>query len=100
MISREPLTCRSPDLALYWRDQMVIKDGLYYSPPNLIIEIISPSENHKRKSEKIEDYALISVPEVWVCSPGEKSVEVWRLEGDWGKWWIVPRRWSRGGFRE
>ena len=22
MISREPLTCRSPDLALYWRDKM------------------------------------------------------------------------------
>lgn len=81
MISREPLTCRSPDLALYWWDQMVIKDGLDYSPPDLIIEIISPSENHKRKSEKIEDYASIGVPEVWLCSPAEKSVEVWRLEG-------------------
>jgi Uma2 family endonuclease len=80
MISREPLTCRSPDLALYWRDQMVIKDGLYCSPPDLIVEIISPSENHNRKIEKIEDYASIGVPEVWLCSPGEKSVEVWRLD--------------------
>jgi Uma2 family endonuclease len=81
MISREPLTCRSPDLALYWRDKIVIRDGLYYSPPDLIVEIISPSENQKRKNEKIEDYASIGVPEVWVFSPVEKSVEVWRLDG-------------------
>ena len=29
MISQEPLTCRSPDLALYWRDKIVVQDGLY-----------------------------------------------------------------------
>jgi Uma2 family endonuclease len=79
MISREPLTCRSPDLAVYWREGMVIRDGLYYSAPDLIVEIISPSENHKRKMEKLEDYASIGVPEVWVCSPTERSVEVWQL---------------------
>src|SRR5580704_2824286 len=33
MISREPLTCRCPDVAVYRRDQMVIQDGLYWSPP-------------------------------------------------------------------
>jgi Uma2 family endonuclease len=79
MISREPLTCRSPDLAVYWRDQMVIRDGLYYSPPGLIVEILSPSENHKRKMGKVEDYAYIGVPEIWLCSPTDRSVEVWRL---------------------
>lgn len=79
MISREPLTCRSPDLIVFWRDQMLVQDGLYYSPPGLVVEIISPSENHKRKMEKIEDYASIGVPEVWVCSPNDRSIEIWRL---------------------
>lgn len=79
MISREPLTCRSPDLVVFWRDQMAIQDGLYYSPPGLIVEVISPSENHKRKMEKIEDYGSIGVPEVWLVSPSERSVEVWRF---------------------
>lgn len=79
MISREPLTCRSPDLALYWRDQMVIQDGLYTSPPGLIVEILTPSENRRRKEEKMGDYAAIGVPEVWLCSPQAQSVEVRQL---------------------
>src|ERR1700721_1071431 len=30
MISREPLTCRSPDLILFWRESIVIEDGLIW----------------------------------------------------------------------
>src|ERR1700685_326549 len=44
MISREPLTCRSPDLVLFWRDSMDLTDGLLWSPPGLVVEVISPSE--------------------------------------------------------
>jgi Uma2 family endonuclease len=80
MISREPLTCRSPDLILFWRDKMEIRDGLYYSAPGLVVEILSPSENRRRKQEKMDDYASIGVPEVWVCAPNERSIEVCRLE--------------------
>ena len=79
MISREPLTCRSPDLILFWRDRMEIRDGLYYSPPGLVVEILSPSENRRRKQEKMDDYASIGVPEVWICSPSDHSIEVCRL---------------------
>ena len=79
MISREPLTCRSPDLILFCRDQMEIRDGLYYSPPGLVVEILSPSENRRRKQEKMDDYASIGVPEVWICSHADRSIEVCRL---------------------
>jgi Uma2 family endonuclease len=79
MISREPLTCRSPDLILFWRDQMEIRDGLYYSPPGLVVEILSPPENRRRKQEKMDDYASIGVPEVWICSYTDRSIEVCRL---------------------
>jgi Uma2 family endonuclease len=79
MISREPLTCRSPDLILFWRDKMEIRDGLYYSPPGLVVEILSPSENRRRKQEKMDDYASIGVSEVWICSPKDRSLEVCRL---------------------
>jgi len=76
MISRDPLTCRSPDLIMFWREQMVMQDGLYWSPPGLIIEVLSPSENRRRKEEKLADYAAIGVPEVWLVSPEAKTVEV------------------------
>jgi Uma2 family endonuclease len=76
MISRDPLTCRSPDLALYWRDKMIVNDGLYWSPPGLVVEVISPSETKRRKEDKLSDYARIGVPEAWLVSPEGQTVEV------------------------
>lgn len=76
MINVEPLTCRSPDLAVYWREKIVIQDGLYYSPPDLVIEVLSPSETRRRKNEKLTDYAKIGVPEVWVLSPEAQTIEI------------------------
>ena len=80
MISREPLTCRSPDLAVYWRERDVIQDGLRVAAPDLIVEILSPSENKRRKEAKMEDYASIGTPEVWLVSPEAHSVEIRRLD--------------------
>lgn len=77
MISREPLTCRCPDLALWRRrDKMVVQDGLLWSSPDLVVEVISPSETKRRKEEKLADYAAIGVPEAWLVSPEARSVEI------------------------
>jgi len=80
MISREPLTCRSPDLIVFRREDMRIVDGMYCSAPGLIVEVLSPSENRRRQASKLEDYASIGVPEVWFISPEAHSVEVQRLK--------------------
>lgn len=34
MISREPVTCRSPDIAVFRRGEMVVRDGLFWSSWN------------------------------------------------------------------
>jgi Uma2 family endonuclease len=81
LISREPLTCRSPDIGLYGLETMVVEDGLYCSAPDLIVEVLSPSENRRRKGEKLEDYESIGVPEVWIVSPEAESVEIRMLSG-------------------
>jgi Uma2 family endonuclease len=80
LITREPLTCRSPDLALYWRERDRVEDGLHHEAPDLIVEVLSPSENRGRKEGKIEDYASIGTPEVWLVSPEAQSVEIRLLE--------------------
>ena len=80
IISREPLTCRSPDLAVYWKERDHIGDGFHYEAPDLIVEILSPSENRRRKEAKMEDYASIGTPEVWLVSPEAQSVEIRRLD--------------------
>ncbi len=79
MIGREPLTCRSPDMGLFWRDKLVLRDGLYCSPADLIVEVLSPSETKRKKLEKLADYARIQVAEAWVISPPKRSVEIYRL---------------------
>ena len=76
MISQEPLTCRSPDLALFWHGKMVVRDGFCWTPPGLVVEVVSKSETKRRKQEKLDDYARIAVPEAWIVSPKAKSVEI------------------------
>ena len=63
---------------------MVIRDDWFWSAPELIIEVFSNAENKRRKEEKVEDYASIGVPEVWLVSPEAEIVEV-RLLKDPGR---------------
>ena len=58
----------------------MIEDGLYWSPPGLVVEVLSPSENRRRQEEKLDDYAGIGVPEVWLVSPEAETVEVHLLK--------------------
>lgn len=76
MISREPLTCRSPDMAVFFVDKMILQEGLHWSAPGLVIEVLSPSETKRRQAEKLADYASIGVPEVWIVSPEAATIEV------------------------
>jgi Uma2 family endonuclease len=79
LVSRDPLTCRSPDLAVYWIDEMEIRDGLFCSAPGLVVEVHSPSETRARQVEKLQDYARLGVPECWIVSPEAETIEILRL---------------------
>jgi Uma2 family endonuclease len=76
MIRQEPLTCREPDLALFWTANMVVRDGMVWSAPELVVEVISPSETKRRKRAKLDDYASIGVPEAWLISPEAQLLEI------------------------
>ena len=82
IIRRDPLTSRSPDLAVFWKAGMVVKDGYCHSAPDLVIEVISSSETRSRKLAKLTDYAAIGVPEAWLLDPRHRTVEVYKLRGD------------------
>jgi Uma2 family endonuclease len=80
VIRKEPLTCRNPDLVVFERAAMVVLDGYYWSPPQLVVEVISPSETRKMKEEKLRDYESIGVPEVWLFTPDGRTAEIQFLE--------------------
>jgi Uma2 family endonuclease len=92
MISRKPLTCRSPDMLVFWREGMVIERGLLWSPSDLIIEVLSPYETKRRQQEKLDDYESIAAPEVWLIDSKMRSVRVHLLTS--GK--LVPREVTSG----
>ncbi|MGH9673041.1 MAG: Uma2 family endonuclease, partial [Bryobacteraceae bacterium] len=73
IIRRDPLTSRSPDLAVFWKAGMVFKDGYCHSAPDLVIEVISSSETRSRKLAKLADYAGIGVPEAWLLDPRRRT---------------------------
>jgi Uma2 family endonuclease len=79
MIQQEPLTCRTPDLVMFWRDRMTMRDGLYWSPPALVVEVISPSERRRQKQGKLDDFARIGVAEAWLISPEAEHVSIYLL---------------------
>ena len=79
IIRKSPLTSRIPDLAVFDRATMVEEDGYIHSAPQLAVEVLSPNTRRERE-EKLNDYAAIGVPEVWVISPEARTVEVLYLE--------------------
>jgi|ERR1017187_5675357 Uma2 family endonuclease len=80
IIRKSPLTSRVPDLAVFDRSTIIEQDGYIHSAPQLLVEVLSPSNNRRERDEKLADYASLGVPEVWVISPETRTVEVLYLE--------------------
>jgi Uma2 family endonuclease len=79
VIRKEPLTCREPDLAVFIRKNIVEVDGYIHSAPELVVEVLSPSNTRKDMLRKTEDYESVGVPELWILSQEARSFEVLQL---------------------
>ena len=80
IIREAPLTSRIPDLAVFELATLVERDGYIHSAPQLLVEVLSPSNTRREREEKLGDYATLGVPEVWVISPEARTVEILYLE--------------------
>jgi len=80
VIRQAPLTCFEPDLAVFIRRNIVEQDGYIQSAPELVVEVLSPSNIPKRIARKTRDYESIGVPELWILSPEDRTIEVLRLQ--------------------
>jgi Uma2 family endonuclease len=69
-----------PDLAVFQADTIVEQDGYIHSAPQLVVEVLSPGNTSAERAETLADYASLGVPEVWVVSPEDRTVEVLYLE--------------------
>ena len=80
VIRTEPLTTRVPDIGVFIRANVVERDGYIHSPPELVVEVLSPANTRSERAQKLKDYESLGVPEVWVVSPEAQTVEVLLLQ--------------------
>lgn len=71
-----------PDLLFVRADRTdVLSDRGVEGPPDLVVEVISPSTAARDRGLKLERYRHFGVEEYWIVDPGERTIEVWRLTG-------------------
>lgn len=71
-----------PDLVFVSRERPdIIQDSHIAGPPDLVVEILSPSRAAHNRATKLALYAEAGVPWVWFLDPEAKTVETLKLDG-------------------
>lgn len=76
---RDEDTVRGPDVSYYSKERLPLdKRVVKYNdlPPDLCVEIVSPSNTRKELRAKTQEYFTAGVRAVWVVDPEERSVTV------------------------
>ena len=84
-------TVRSPDMAFVRADRLPVHglgSGFVEVAPDLVVEVLSPTESASDLEEKLRDYGTAGTTLVWVIDPARRVVVV-RAAG-------VPVRWLGG----
>ena len=82
-IEREPDTVRAPDLAFVTQDRLtqIPPEGYAELAPDLVVEILSPSDRPGEVLEKVGQWLSAGVRLVWVLDPGRQHARVYRADG-------------------
>ncbi len=70
-----------PDFMVVCDHSKIKPDGVH-GAPDLVVEVLSPGTMRNDKTHKKDVYGRCGVREYWLVSPGDKSVEVYRTNGD------------------
>ena len=88
LIRQEPLRTRQPDVLFLSAQRKVIggpdeaiATKFLDVPPDIVVEILSPSETQSVLGAKLRDFQAIGVPECWLFDPVERTASVVDLTG-------------------
>jgi Uma2 family endonuclease len=87
LVSIEPFHTRQPDVLFISKKRngfierdLLLGAQLLDFAPELVIEVLSPSDTRSKMEKKLADYQKIGVLECWLVSPEAETVEVLKLE--------------------
>lgn len=85
LLSDDPPTVRGPDIAFIPRKNLPaggFPRGFWTVPPDLAVEVVSPSNTRAEIREKVLEYLAAGSRLVWVVDPRTRSVTVYRSRTD------------------
>ena len=81
VMSRNPDTVRAPDVAFLQTDRVIDTAGFFPGPPDLAIEVISPSDLYSEVDAKTLEYVRAGTRVVIIVNPDNSTVYVHRPSG-------------------
>ena len=85
LLERDPDTVREPDVAFFSAAKLppgVRVAGYSEVAPDLVVEIVSPSDSRREVHDKAHMWLSHGVRLVWVVHPETRTVDVYRADGD------------------
>lgn len=75
-----PTTIVQPDLIFIGNDRRrIVTERAIEGPPNLLIEILSPTTHRTDRQTKAQLYAKHQVPHYWLVDPDQRTLEAYEL---------------------
>jgi Uma2 family endonuclease len=83
-LAHEPDTVRAPDAAFVRGDRVPPEGvkGYFQGPPDLAVEVVSPSDRPGEIAAKVQDWLGAGCSMVWVVDPHDRTVAVHRSRSE------------------
>jgi Uma2 family endonuclease len=85
LLSRDPDTVRSPDIAFVSQEQLVrcgLPVGYFPEAPALAVEVVSPGDTAEEVDSKVRCWLAAGTRLAWVVYPGGRTITVYRSLDD------------------
>jgi Uma2 family endonuclease len=76
---RQPDSVRGPDIAYWSRERLTeVPVGYIETPPDMLVEVLSPSNTSRQIRSKLIEYFGRGVRLVWVVAPEDRTLTIYR----------------------
>ena len=80
---RGPDSVRGPDISFWSKKRLpTVPVGYIETAPDLLVEVLSPSNTSKQIRAKLKEYFATGVRLVWVVAPEDRTLTIYRIPNE------------------